>query len=79
MFQAFLRNVGTCHFDAKGDSQVANNFETQSTKAKYRDGVARISDETAVMAVERRGYIIQLYFEVTQRSLVGAIKYGKVI
>jgi hypothetical protein len=38
--------------------------ERESTKAGHRGGVARSSEEGAVMALERRGDIVQLYGEV---------------
>jgi hypothetical protein len=41
--------------------------ERESTKAGHRGGVARSSEEGAVMALERRGDIVQLYGEVNQQ------------
>ncbi|EBF4218882.1 hypothetical protein FH403_11530 [Salmonella enterica] len=41
----------------------------KSTDAAYRDGVPRSSDEIAVMAVERRGDVIQ--FCLKQQLLTG--------
>jgi hypothetical protein len=38
--------------------------ERESTEAGHRGGVARSSEEGAVMALERRGDIVQLYCEV---------------
>jgi len=38
--------------------------ENLSTNAMYRGGVTRSSDEGAVMALERRGGIVQLYLLV---------------
>jgi len=34
-------------------------FKDDSTNAEHRGGVTRSSDEGAVMALERRGYIVQ--------------------
>lgn len=58
VFQAQVRNVGTCCLDAKGDDQVSDPREVQSTNARRRGGVTRSSEEAAVMAVERRGHVI---------------------
>lgn len=55
---ALVRNVGTCRPDAKGEGQVGGPHKPQSTDAGHRGGAARISDETAVMAAERRGCIV---------------------
>lgn len=58
VFQARMRNVGTCCLDAKGADQAGNTREVLSTEARRRGGVTRSSDEAAVMAVERRGHVI---------------------
>jgi len=42
--QAFVRNVGTCRCDEKGEVQVVTH-EDESTNAWHRDGLARSSDE----------------------------------
>ncbi len=41
--------------------------ENESTDAKHRGGVARSSEESPVMGLERRGYIVRLYFLVNQK------------
>ena len=56
---ALVRNVGTCRPDAKGEGQVGSPHKPESTDAGHRGGAARISAETAVMVVERRGCIVQ--------------------
>lgn len=61
LIQALMRNVGTCRPDAKGDGRAGGPREPQSTDAGHRGGAARTSGEAAVMAVERRGRIVQLY------------------
>jgi len=33
----------------------------ESTDARHRGGVTRISDEVPVIGMERRGYIVRLY------------------
>lgn len=58
VFQARMRNVGTCCLDAKGADQAGNTREVLSTEARRRGGVTRSSDEAVVMAVERRGHVI---------------------
>ncbi len=57
--QALLWNVGTCWFNIKG-REVIQQIYFASTNVDQRGGVTRSSDETFVMEVERRGYIIQL-------------------
>jgi len=58
-------NVGTCWFNAKerGVGYVSNSA---STNVNQRGGVTRSSVEAAVMAVERRGYVIQSHWVVNQ-------------
>ncbi len=53
--QALSRNVGTCRFDAKGESRAGNPRQTVSTDAKHRGRAVRSRDEGAVMALDRRG------------------------
>lgn len=57
--QAFIRNVRTCCPDVKGDSQVVTNGKAQSTEAGRRGGATRSRDEGAVMALDRRGCVVQ--------------------
>ena len=59
LFQASVWNVGTCRSDVKGDIQGGSPTKGKRTEAEHRGGVTCSSDETAVMAVEQRGYIIQ--------------------
>mgnify|MGYP006113284607 CR=1 FL=1 len=40
--------------------------DSASTNVNWRDGVTCSSDESAVMAVERRGYVIQRRWMVNQ-------------
>ena len=44
--------------DAKGKGTSGSNREAESTDAPERGGLPRSSDEAAVMAVERRGWVI---------------------
>ena len=44
--------------DAKGKGASGSNREAESTDAPERGGLPRSSDEAAVMAVERRGWVI---------------------
>ena len=46
--------------DAKGKGTSGDNREAESTDAPERDGLPRSSDEAAVMAVERRGRVIEV-------------------
>jgi hypothetical protein len=65
--QAFAWNVGTCCLDAKGDVQAGGPREDLSTKAGRRGGAARSRDEGAVMALDRRGCVVQLWSGDNQR------------
>ncbi len=61
MIQAFVWNLGTSRFDAKGVIQVGNTHKNLSTNAKHWDGRSRSSDEASVMEVEQRGSIVLFY------------------
>lgn len=61
LFQALVRNVGTCRPDVKGEVQAASRRKDQSTEAGHRGGNARSRDEGAVMALDRRGVVIWAY------------------
>ena len=65
LFQALVWNVGTYWFNAK-ERGVGYVRSSASTNVGQRDGVTRSSVEAAVMAVERRGYVIQLHWVVNQ-------------
>lgn len=43
--QAFVRNVGTCRPDAKGEAQAGGACEGESTDAGHRGGTARSSND----------------------------------
>ena len=58
LIQALMWNVGTCWLNAKGRG-VATFSDFASTNVSQRGGATRSSDEIAVMAVERRGCVIQ--------------------
>jgi hypothetical protein len=58
LFQALMRNVGTCWFNAKG-RRTAVLSNSASTNINQRGGATRSSDETVVMVVEQRGCVIQ--------------------
>ena len=53
--QALSWNVGTCRFDAKGESRAGDPRQALSTDAKHRGRTARSREEGAVMALDRRG------------------------
>lgn len=61
LIQAWVRNVGTCRLDAKGEIQVDSLHEDQSTEAGHRVGVAHSRDEGSVMGLDRRGGVVRLY------------------
>ena len=50
--QAFVRNMGTCRPDVKGEALCM--LQSESTKAGHRGGLSRSSDEVSVMEMERR-------------------------
>lgn len=58
LIQALMWNVGTCWLNAKGRG-VAIFSVFASTNVSQRGGATRSSEEGAVMAVERRGCVIQ--------------------
>ena len=60
LIQAWVRNVGTCRSDAKGDAQVGSPRKRPSTEAGHRGGAPRRSVEASVMDVEQRGCIVLL-------------------
>lgn len=57
--QALAWNMGTCRLDAKGDIQAGGPCKDKSTDARHRGGATRSSAEGAVMALERRGCVVQ--------------------
>jgi len=65
LFQALVWNVGTYWFNAK-ERGVGYVSSSASTNIGQRGRVTRSSVEAAVMAVERRGYVIQLHWVVNQ-------------
>jgi hypothetical protein len=50
----FCAELGNLREDVKGKCSSGKNREAESTDASGRDGLLRISDEAAVMAVEQR-------------------------
>ena len=61
VIQAWVRNVGPCRSDAKGDAQAGSPRKGQSTDAGHRDGVARSREEGSVMGPDRRGVFVRRY------------------
>jgi len=57
--QASVRNIGTCAVMISEKAQ-ATERQDRNSDAPHRGGVARSSDEAAVMAAEQRGYLVQL-------------------
>lgn len=62
LIQAWMRNVGTCRHDAKGDTQAGSPRKRLSTEAGHRGGVARSRDERPVMGPDRRGGVVRGYW-----------------
>ena len=57
LIQAWVRNVGTCRPDAKGDAQAGSPRKRPSTEAGHRDGVAHSRTEGSVTDLDRRGVV----------------------
>lgn len=55
LIQAWVRNVGTCRPDAKGDAPAGSPRKRLSTEAGHRGGVAHSRIEGSVMELDRRG------------------------
>ena len=68
LIQAFVRNVGTCRPDGKGETQAGGPREGESTDAGHRGGMTRSSGEVPVMGMERRGHIVRLYEMVNRKG-----------
>jgi hypothetical protein len=58
LVRALMLNCGNLRLRCKGKG-ASPKGETDSTNAQPRDGATRSSDELAVMAMERRGCVIQ--------------------
>ena len=61
VIQAWVRNVGTCRPDAKGDAQAGSPRKRLSTEAGHRGGVAHSRYEGSVMGLDRRGGVVRSY------------------
>ena len=61
LFQALVRNVGTCRPDAKGEVQAERIRKGESTDAGHRGGVAYSRVEGSVMELDRRGDVVWPY------------------
>jgi hypothetical protein len=59
LIQAWVRNVGTCRSDAKGDAQAGSPRKRLSTEAGHRGGVAHSRVEGSVMELDRRGGVVR--------------------
>jgi len=57
--RAFMWNAGTCRFNVKGEIQIGNPYENESTDVKNRGGTTRSSVEISVMEMERRSRVIR--------------------
>ena len=61
LIRAWVRNVGTCRSDAKGEAQAGSPRKRLSTEAGHRGGVARSRIEGSVMELDRRGGVVWSY------------------
>lgn len=61
LIQAWIRNVGTCRFDVKGEAQAGSPRKRLSTDAEHRDGAARSREESPVTGPDRRGGVVRGY------------------
>ena len=61
LIQAWVRNVGTCRPDAKGDAQTGSPRKRLSTEAGHRGGAAHSRNEGSVMELNRRGGVVWFY------------------
>src|SRR5262245_30721985 len=61
LFWASVRNVGTCRPDGKGEPQVGNPHERESTEAGHKGGGVCSRAEGPVMGLDRRDAIVQGY------------------
>jgi hypothetical protein len=61
LIQAWVRNVGTCRSDAKGEAQAGRPRKRLSTDAGHRGGVAHSREESSVMGPDRRGGVVRCY------------------
>jgi hypothetical protein len=61
-----MRNVGTCASMLRKWLKRKPR-KSQSTDARYRDGVARSSEEGSVMGLERRDNTVQPDWKINQQ------------
>jgi hypothetical protein len=61
LIQASMWNAGTCRPDVKGEIQAGGPCEDESTDAGHRGGAIRSSVEGAVMVLEQRDCVVQLW------------------
>ena len=61
LIQAWVRNVGTCRPDAKGEIQAEDIGKNERTEAGHRGGVARSRVEGSVMEPDRRSGVVRSY------------------
>ncbi len=59
LYQALVRNEGTCHPDVKEAVQTNRLRKGQSTNAGYRGGDVRSRVEGSVMGLDRRNVVVQ--------------------
>lgn len=59
LYQALVRNEGTCRPNAKGAAQLDSLQESLSTDVGHRGGDFRSRGEDPVMGLDRRGIVVQ--------------------
>jgi len=59
LYQALVRNEGTCRPDAKGAAQLDSFRKSLSTDAGHRGGDSRSRVEDSVMGLDQRGIVAQ--------------------
>ena len=65
--QAWMRNVGTCRPDAKGDAQAGRPRKRLSTEAGHRGGATHSRNEGSVMELDRRGDVVRVIRRATRK------------
>ena len=68
VYQALVRNEGTCRLDAKGAAQANSLRKSQSTDTRHRGGGFRSRVEGAVMALDQREAVVQFHGRVNSNE-----------
>lgn len=68
LYQALVRNEGTCRPDVKGAAQSDSLRESQSTDAGHRGGDSCSRFEGSVMELDQRGIVAQFRCRYNSRE-----------